>query len=254
VAVVVIVSVSGDGSGSSARGATADGTPVVAMRGPTASLQQQFVAVVKTVSPEVVQVQTASGLGSGIVFDRHGDVVTNAHVVGNATRFVVTLTGGRRLPARLIGADPGHDLAVLRLVGVTPAPATFANSSGLEVGDVVLAIGNPLGLRSSVTQGIISSLNRAVSEGGGVTLAPVVQTSAAINPGNSGGALVDLQGRVVGIPTLAALDPDLGGAQAPGIGFAIPSDTVRQVVGRLLAAGPGSGASIATSATGSGHP
>jgi S1-C subfamily serine protease/predicted lipoprotein with Yx(FWY)xxD motif len=209
--------------------------PVVSMRGPTEALQRQFVDVVRTVSPQVVQVQTRSGLGSGIVFDRAGDVVTNAHVVGGARRFVVTLAGGRRLGATLLGADRGHDLAVLHLTGAAPVPADFAPSAHVQVGDLVLAIGNPLGLRSSVTQGIVSSLGRRVSEGNGVTLAPVVQTSAAINPGNSGGALVDLSGRVIGIPTLAALDPQMGGGQAPGIGFAIPSDTVRAVVARLLA-------------------
>jgi S1-C subfamily serine protease len=209
--------------------------PVVAMRAPADALQRQFVDVVRTVSPQVVQVQTSAGLGSGIVFDHDGDVVTNAHVVGAARRFVVTLAGGRRLRATLVGADRGHDLAVLHLAGATPAPAVFAASARVEVGDLVLAIGNPLGLRSSVTQGIVSSLSRRVSEGDGVTLAPVVQTSAEINPGNSGGALVDLSGRVIGIPTLAALDPQVGGGQAPGIGFAIPSDTVRAVVARLLA-------------------
>jgi putative serine protease PepD len=101
----------------------------------------------------------------------------------------------------------------------------------------VLAIGNPLGLRSSVTQGIVSSLNRSVPEGNGVTLSPVLQTSAAINPGNSGGALVDLTGRVIGIPTLSALDPEFGDEPAAGIGFAIPSNTVRQVATRLIASG-----------------
>jgi S1-C subfamily serine protease len=106
----------------------------------------------------------------------------------------------------------------------------------------VLAIGNPLGLRSSVTEGIVSSVGRSVSEGGGVTLSPVLQTSAAINPGNSGGALVDLQGRVIGIPTLAALDPELGGGQASGIGFAIPSAMVQQVATRLIGASGGASA------------
>jgi S1-C subfamily serine protease len=104
------------------------------------------------------------------------------------------------------------------------------------VGDFSLAIGNPLGLRSSVTQGIVSSVDRRVSEGSGVTLAPVIQTSAEINPGNSGGALVDLTGRVIGIPTLAALDPEIGG-EAPGIGFAIPSNTVDRVATDLIGGG-----------------
>jgi putative serine protease PepD len=98
----------------------------------------------------------------------------------------------------------------------------------------VLAIGNPLGLRSSVTQGIVSSTDRSVTEANGVNLSPAIQTSAAINPGNSGGALVDLDGRVIGIPTLAAVDPQMGGTQAPGIGFAIPSATVVRVANRLV--------------------
>jgi S1-C subfamily serine protease len=121
--------------------------------------------------------------------------------------------------------------------GVTPPPASFADSSKIEVGDVALAIGNPLGLRSSVTEGIVSSLGRTVSEGNGVVLASAIQTSAAINPGNSGGALVNLAGQVIGIPTLTALDPELGGAQAPGIGFAIPSNTVRRIADQLIEKG-----------------
>jgi len=189
---------------------------------------------VKTVSPEVVQIQGSRGLGSGVVFDGRGDVVTNAHVVQGERQFVVTLSSGDHHPATLVGSDPAHDLAVVRLSGATPAPATFATSASSQVGDLVLAIGNPLGLRSSVTQGIVSSVDRSVPEGGGVTLSPVIQTSAAINPGNSGGALVDLSGRVIGIPTLAALDPQLGNSQAAGIGFAIPSSTVQQVATRLI--------------------
>jgi S1-C subfamily serine protease len=132
---------------------------------------------------------------------------------------------------------PPDDLAVIRLKDAKPAPATFADSSKLEVGDIALAIGNPLGLRSSVTQGIISSLGRTVNEGNGVVLPSVIQTSADINPGNSGGALVDISGQVIGIPTLAALDPQLGGAQAPGIGFAIPSNTVKQIADQLIKTG-----------------
>jgi putative serine protease PepD len=116
-------------------------------------------------------------------------------------------------------------------------PAGFADSSRLQVGDVALAIGNPLGLQSSVTEGIVSALGRTVSEDNGVALPNVIQTSAAINPGNSGGALVDLQGQVIGIPTLAATDPELGGSAAPGIGFAIPSNTVRDIATQLIGQG-----------------
>jgi len=140
-----------------------------------------------------------------------------------------------------------------------PGPATFADSAKLQVGQLVLAIGNPLGLRSSVTNGIVSSLGRTVPEGDGAVIASAIQTSAAINPGNSGGALGNLDGAVIGIPTLAATDPDLGGSQAPGIGFAIPSNTVKRIAGQLIADGHVTnsgraflGVDIATSATGTG--
>ena len=197
------------------------------------SLQQRFVSIVKDVSPKVVQIETPVDLGSGVVFDAHGDVVTNAHVVGDASRFVVTLASGERHTGRLVGRDVGQDLAVIRIQGAHTDPATFANSAQVEVGDLTLAIGDPLGLRSSVTQGIVSAVGRRVPETNSVTLSSVIQTSAAINPGNSGGALVDLEGHVIGIPTLAAIDPEMGVA-APGIGFAIDSNTVLRVAGRLL--------------------
>ncbi len=180
-----------------------------------------------------MQIRTPEDLGSGVVVDARGDVVTNAHVVGNATRFVVILASGDSHPATAIGRDAAHDIAVIRVRGARPRPATFADSSRVDVGDLVLALGNPLGLRSSVTEGIVSAVGRSVPEGDGVTLSSVIQTSAAINPGNSGGALVDLSGRVIGIPTLAALDPEMGAGVAPGIGFAIDSNTVRRVVGVL---------------------
>jgi|SRR4051794_26134941 putative serine protease PepD len=197
------------------------------------SLQRELVRVVRAVSPSVVQIRTSEDLGSGVVFDARGDVVTNAHVVGNATRLVVTLASGDRHPAVTIGRDTASDLAVIRIAGARPRPATFADSSQVEVGDIVLALGNPLGLRSSVTEGIVSAVGRSVPEGDGATLASAIQTSAAINPGNSGGALVDLSGRVIGIPTLAALDPQMGTGEAPGIGFAIDGNTVRRAAGAL---------------------
>ena len=200
-------------------------------------VQQQFREVVKVVSPEVVQIQTNSGLGSGVVVDSRGDVATNAHVVTGALTLSVTLASGAQHPASIVGIYPQNDIAVVRISGATPRPATFADSSKIQVGDMVLAIGNPLGLRSSVTQGIVSSAGRTVSEGNGVVLPSVIQTSADINPGNSGGALVDLEGKVVGIPTLAAIDPELGETQAPGIGFAIPSNTAAQIAKELIASG-----------------
>jgi putative serine protease PepD len=201
------------------------------------ALQQQFVQVVKQVGPSVVLIRTSEGLGSGIVFDAKGDVVTNDHVVDNADGFQVTLADGKQYRARLVGTFGADDLAVLHVNATGLHPASFADSSKLQVGDVALAIGNPLGLQSSVTEGIVSALGRTVNEDNGVALPNVIQTSAAINPGNSGGALVDLQGQVVGIPTLAAADPQLGGGAAAGIGFAIPSNTVQDIADQLIGSG-----------------
>jgi putative serine protease PepD len=214
---------------------SSSGPAPVAPSGGAAAVQDQFVKVVDRVSPQVVQIQTDVGLGSGIVYDDRGDIVTNAHVAGKSSTFLVTLSGGARHKATLVGTDPSSDLAVIRMSGAAPTPATFAASSGVRSGDIVFAIGNPLGLQSSVTQGIVSSINRSVGEGNGVTLRDVIQTSAEINPGNSGGALVDLSGNVVGVPTLAALDPEFGDTQASGIGFAITSSTVQRVADRLIA-------------------
>jgi putative serine protease PepD len=200
-------------------------------------LQSQFVQVVKQVGPSVVLVRTSQGLGSGIVYDNQGDIVTNNHVVANSNSFQVVMAGGKQYAANLVGTFGPDDLAVLHVKATGLQPAGFADSKSLSVGDMVLAIGNPLGLQSSVTEGIVSALGRTVNEDNGVALPDVVQTSAAINPGNSGGALVDLQGQVIGIPTLAAIDPQLGGGSAPGIGFAIPSNTVRNIAGQLIAHG-----------------
>jgi putative serine protease PepD len=201
-------------------------------------LQKAYERVVQRVSPSVVQIQTEDGLGSGVVYDAKGHIVTNDHVLGDARTFTVTLADGAEHKATLVGAFSPDDLAVVRLTSGKPPAATFAaDAAKLRVGQVALALGNPLGLRSSVTQGIVSSVGRTVSEGNGAVIAAAVQTSAAINPGNSGGALVDLDGRVIGIPTLAATVPELGGGQAAGIGFAIPSSTVRRIADQLIASG-----------------
>jgi putative serine protease PepD len=199
-------------------------------------LQNAFVSVFRKVSPSVVQIQTPQGLGSGVVFDAKGDIVTNDHVVGGATAFTVITASGDRLKGTLVGEFQPDDLAVIRVRGAKLRPATFADSSKLRVGDIAMAIGNPLGLASSVTEGIVSALQRQEPEGNGVVLQNAIQTSAPINPGNSGGALVDIGGEVIGIPTLAAQDPQLGGAAA-GIGFAIPSNTVRSIASQIVAYG-----------------
>jgi S1-C subfamily serine protease len=200
------------------------------------SLQTLMVSVIKQVSPSIVVISTDAGLGSGIIYDKNGDIVTNAHVVGTATTFTVTLSSGKVYTGTLVGSYAPDDIAVVHINAPGLTPATFGDSAQLAVGDFVLAMGNPLGLQSSVTEGIVSALGRQVSEPTGNALPDVIQTSAAINPGNSGGALVDLNGQVVGIPTLEATDPNLGGAAA-GIGFAISSDRAKVIADQLIATG-----------------
>ncbi|MFD4377031.1 S1C family serine protease [Streptomyces sp. NPDC058486] len=205
-------------------------------------LEDDYQSVIRDVLPSVVQIDAAESLGSGVVYDDKGHIVTNAHVVGRERTFQVTAaTGGQPVAARLVAAYPEQDLAVIRLESVPDGlkPARFGDSSAVEMGQIVLAMGSPLGLSGSVTQGIVSATGRTVSEGRtgggtGATIGNMVQTSAAINPGNSGGALVDLDSEVVGIPTLAATDPELGGGSAPGIGFAIPASMVRTVADQII--------------------
>jgi putative serine protease PepD len=215
-------------------GGGGDGASEGTAAGSAPELEAAYNRVLQEVSPSVVQIRTPRGLGSGVVLDDAGHIVTNAHVVAGASRLTVTLASGKTVDATLVGRWAPGDLAVVHADAGDLRPIAVGDSSALKVGDIVLAMGNPLGLRSSVTQGIVSSLGRTVSEGGGVTIGSAIQTSAAINPGNSGGALVDLQGRLVGIPTLAAIDPELGGSQAPGIGFAIPSNTVQSIARQLI--------------------
>jgi putative serine protease PepD len=202
------------------------------------------VNVINHVLPSVVEIRTSSGLGSGVVFDANGDIVTNAHVVGTASKFEVLPSGSAApLSATLVGTYKPDDLAVIKASGTKSLrPAAFGNSSTLKAGDLVLAIGNPLGLASSVTEGIVSAVGRTVTEPAesgspGATLPNMIQTSAAINPGNSGGALVNLAGQVMGIPTLAAVDQQLGGSAAPGIGFVISSNMVTGIAKQLITAG-----------------
>ena len=197
------------------------------------AFQRAITAVVHELSPSVVQIQNPQGLGSGVVFDSTGDIVTNNHVAAGGGPYTVT-AGAHSYGGTLVGRFAPDDLAVVRVSGAQLRPAAFANSRMLDVGDFAIAIGNPLGLRSSVTDGIVSAFRQGVSEGKGVALPLMIQTSAAINPGNSGGALADLQGRVIGIPTLAATDPELGGTAAPGIGFAIPSSLVKDIAAQII--------------------
>jgi putative serine protease PepD len=201
-----------------------------------------FVSAIARVLPSVVEIRTRTGLGSGVVLNAAGDIVTNAHVVGEGAGLEVLLSASAApVPATLVGVYRPDDLAVIRVSGVPGLrPATFGDSAKLVAGDVVLAIGNPLGLSSSVTEGIVSAVGRTVSEpatraAAGATLPDTIQTSAAINPGNSGGALATLDGDVVGIPTLAAVSQ--AGAAAPGIGFAISSNIAVGIAAQLMNTG-----------------
>jgi putative serine protease PepD len=211
-------------------------------RGATA-LESAYEQVIDRVLPSVVEIRSSTGLGSGVVYDDKGDIVTNAHVVGNDQQFEVLASGTAvSLPATLVATYPPNDLAVVRVMGDQQLkPATFGDSAKVRVGQLVLAMGNPLGLEATVTNGIISATGRTVTEPSsaespGATLPDAIQTSADINPGNSGGALVDLNNEVVGIPTLAAVSPQAGGA-APGIGFAIPSNQVKRLADQMIATG-----------------
>jgi S1-C subfamily serine protease len=200
-------------------------------------------AVIAKVRPAVVQVnvtlQGGSAIGSGVIIDGRGYIVTNNHVVNGAQSFEVVLYDGTRLSAQLVGTDPADDLAVIKITPPKNGLVTvkLGNSSKLTVGQDVLAIGNPLGITQTVTNGIVSALGRNVSEGqGGATLPDAIQTDAPINPGNSGGALVDMQGNLVGIPTLTAIDPEFN-TPASGVGFAIPSNRVAFIVPQIIQSG-----------------
>lgn len=203
-----------------------------------AGLQDAYVRAVQRVGPSVVEIETSRDLGSGVVIDSRGDIVTNAHVVGKAHGFLITSASGKQYHATLIGTDPSRDLAVVRVSSGHLRPATLADSQQVVAGELVLAIGSPLGLQSSVTSGIVSAVNRSATESGpgseqGVRLRGMLQTSAPIDHGNSGGALIDLNGDVIGIPTLGEEDPENGG-NATGIGLAIPSNQVNAVAQKLI--------------------
>lgn len=176
--------------------------------------------------------QSPAGQGSGVIVSREGHILTNNHVVESADEIEVSLNDGRSFTAKLIGRDPETDLAVLRIAGAENLPAiAFAAPDNLEVGDVVLAIGNPFGVGQTVTKGIVSALGR--TRLGISTFENYIQTDAAINPGNSGGALVDANGDLIGINT--AIYSRSGGSL--GIGFAIPVSLARDVLQQIVAKG-----------------
>ncbi len=235
---------------------TRTGTPTGA--GPSGDFSQAIRNVAQQARPGVVQVtnqQVAvdqfnqaftipAGVGSGVIYDDAGHVLTNNHVISGAQSLQVSLPDGRSLPARLVGADPQTDLAVLQVSGSQLPVLRLGRSADLQVGDWVVAIGNALGLPGgpTVTSGVVGALGRTVQvpsesgSGGGPVLFDMIQTDAAINPGNSGGPLVNLASEVIGINTLVAGQAEPG-VVAQGIGFAIAIDTAKPIADELVRSG-----------------
>ena len=198
------------------------------------------VGVVEKVGPAVVSIAVkkqsrsrrieGEGAGSGVVIAQDGFVLTNNHVIERANEVEVELTDGSTFPAQVVGADPATDLAVVR-TGASGLPtAELGDSSSLRVGQLVIAIGNPMGFESTVSTGVISALGRALRSPSGRLIENVIQTDVPLNPGNSGGPLVDSRGRVIGINTAML-------SMAQGISFAVPVNTARWVAGELLTRG-----------------
>jgi putative serine protease PepD len=245
---LLTMAVAGCSADSPATGTTlanGNAAPTVAVPPSAVDLQQTVINVISTVSPSVVQVtsrgggQGGSAIGSGEIITADGYVVTNDHVVQGFSDFSVQLSNSKTYKATLKGEAPDNDLAVLKIDATGLRPIAFADSSKVQVGQFAIAVGSPLGLTQSATFGIVSALNRDAAEGPGgpaAQLTGLIQTSAPINPGNSGGALVDLQGRLIGIPTLGAVNPESGNA-ADGIGFAIPSNTVQTISQQVIKSG-----------------
>lgn len=174
--------------------------------------------------------EAASSAGSGVIFAPDGYLLTNAHVVGSAKQMNVTLTDGRSLFGTTVGSDPSTDLAVVRLNENGLPFAQLGNSDGLQPGQLVIAIGNPLGYQSTVSAGVVSALGRSLRAKDGRLIEGIIQTDVALNPGNSGGPLVDTAARVVGINTAII-------ANAQNLSFSVPINTAQWVVSELLAHG-----------------
>jgi len=222
----------------------------VTARGELAATEKNSIEIFQQASPSVVFITTLSdrinfwtrditriprGTGTGFVWDSHGHIITNYHVIKNASEIHVRLDDQRTYKALFVGASPTHDIAVLRIpVSMkTYPPLLIGSSHDLKVGQSMYAIGNPFGLDHTLTTGVISTLSRSIDTEDGMSIKDLIQTDAAINPGNSGGPLLDSAGRLVGINT-AIYSPS--GAYA-GIGFAVPVDTVNRVVPQLIAQG-----------------
>lgn len=208
---------------------------------PEGSAQAVAAAVLPSVVSVTVVTSSGQGQGSGVVLSSDGLIMTNNHVIEGAQQMQVQLNDGRTFPAELVAADAVTDIGVIRVEGVDDlTPITLGNSDAAQVGQSVVAVGNPLGLSGTVTEGIISALNRPVRATGEAgnqdTVIAAIQTDAAINPGNSGGALVNLQGELIGINTVIASMPTSSGGSAGsiGLGFAIPINQARLIADQLI--------------------
>lgn len=221
---------------------------VTGTSGSASTASPDWEAVAAAVRPSVVAIEVrtprGSGQGSGVVIDDEGHVLTNHHVVGGAPDGAVrvTLADGRVVAATVVGTDPTTDLAVIRLETTDDVrPATLGDSSDVVVGQPVMAVGNPLGLASTVTTGIVSAVDRPVTTSGGdaTVVTNAIQVDAAINPGNSGGPLFDADGHVIGInSSIASMPNAMGGSSGSiGLGFAIPSSLAQRVAADLVADG-----------------
>jgi S1-C subfamily serine protease len=222
----------------------ASSAPAVTVSSDVTSLEQALRSVAAAVEPSIVKIASVNGrseaVGSGDILTSDGYIVTNDHVVAGFTSYSVTLPAtGATYSARLVGQDAQDDLAVLKIAATNLKPVAIADSSKAQVGAFAVAIGYPLGLNETATFGVVSALNAAASEapsGPASELAGLVQTSAQLNPGNSGGALINLQGQLIGIPTLEATNTETN-APANGIGYAISSNRMEYVVKQLIASG-----------------
>ena len=218
----------------------AQSAPAITQSSSISTLQQTVENVAAAVEPSVVKVTSVGGrqeaIGSGDIITADGYIVTNDHVVEGFSSFTVTLTNGTNYTATLVGKDAQDDLAVLKIAATNLKPIAFGDSSKATVGEFAIAIGYPLGLKETPTFGIVSALNRTASEapdGPAGELTGLVQTSAPINPGNSGGALVNLQGQLIGIPTLSEVNTETR-TSAEGIAYAINSNRVLYVTTQLI--------------------
>jgi putative serine protease PepD len=204
-------------------------------RGPVRARGPEAVtAVARAVLPSVVQIETGSGLGSGIIYEADGGILTAAHVVDGSSTVTVRLADGTRVPGEVVGADDATDVAVVRVEEDGLRAAALAVGVPVRVGQLAVAIGSPFGLEGTVTAGIVSAIDRTITTDDGRAVANMIQTDAPINPGNSGGALVDRQGRVIGINDAIRSD---SGVNA-GVGFAIPIDTAKSVASALESGRP----------------